>query len=141
MPMYSRMAANWPPLPHTLNGNDQETLTNTDNATLANATSDVHESVDLNGYGTFLSTGTNIPIILAPGVPFVDRFQVHRDLTCQHELLHVLQYTRDDGPGGRVKLNSQVWLEHRMVTNIVAIGHVFGMCLPHVLGLSVLIRL
>lgn len=64
----------------------------------------------MHGYGTFLSTGTNIPAMLAPGVPFVDRMQLHRDIGSMHGKLHVLQYTRDDGPGGRVKLNCEVRL-------------------------------
>lgn len=116
MPLYSRAAAHWPPLPHTVNGSDQDTAAVVTGGDVSNPPNvfrdmhDMHASDGLTGYGTFLSTGTNVPVIVAPGVPFVDRFQMHRDVTGMQGMVHVLQYTRDEGPGGHVKLNGEVWL-------------------------------
>lgn len=101
MPLYSRAAANWPPLP------DPSGKPHCDSPGSMHAS---HACGDHSGYGTFLSTGPPVPIIVAAGLPYQGRECMQRDVHGMQSMLHILQYTRDDGPGGRVTLNRKVRL-------------------------------
>eukprot|EP00892_Ulva_mutabilis_P009280 jgi/Ulvmu1/6724/UM030_0057.1 len=92
MSVYSRATARWPPLdtPETSESNGR-------------FDTDGPQS----GYGAFVSVSAAPPGLILPLMPFQDRFQSLRNVLHAPNLATIVCYTRDQGRGGRVVLNSE----------------------------------
>jgi hypothetical protein len=96
MPVYSRAIAHWPRLPQR-----------TGEAPATAAEADDNDD-DAHGYGSFLSVGTDLPMMFGPAMPFHDRFQMQADMLDIRNMVHMISITRDRGRGGRVSINRKV---------------------------------